>query len=522
VEKIKMVSMHDEKILVLDFGSQTTQLIARRVREASVYCEIYPYTVSLSKIKDFAPKGIIFSGSPANVYAKNAPTVDPGLLSLGIPILGICYGMQIIAHLLGGVVAKSECCEYGFTKLRVIQPIGPLCKLNTCKFYQVWMSHGDCVKKMPDGFMLLASSENSLIAAIGDLDRRLYGVEFHPEVVHSIIGADILTTFVYSECGCRPIWSMHNFIEATIAKLRTDLAGEKVICAFSGGVDSSVVLLLLHYAIKDNLIGVFVDNGLLRTGEVNEVARVFYDTFNIKLRIINASQKFLGRLKGIIDPEQKRRIIGYTFIEVLETEAEFIDQVDFLAQGTLYPDVIESVSFNNLNVVIKTHHNVGGLPKKMRFNLIEPLRELFKDECRKIAHELGLPKIVINRQPFPGPGLAIRIIGEVTKQRLYILRKADIIIREEMEAINFYHKVWQSFAILIPIKTVGVMGDERVYKDIIALRIVNSIDAMTANWSYVPYNLLASISNRIVNEIYGISRVVLDITNKPPATIEWE
>ena len=517
-----MTDLHAEKVLVLDFGSQTTQLIARRVREARVYCEIHPCTMPLDEIKAFAPRGIILSGGPASVYAPDAPSVAGGIFELGAPILGICYGMQIITHLLDGKVARGEKREYGPAQLQINRPWGLFRELDDQDTRTVWMSHGDRIEQMPDGFSVLAHSDNSPVAAMGDAERRIYGVQFHPEVAHTPQGAAMLASFVLGECGCRPIWTMHNFIESTVAALKKRLGGKKVICALSGGVDSSVVALLLHRAIGRDLTSIFVDNGLLRAGEVSEVAGLFKDVFGLNLVVVDAAQTFLQRLEGVTDPEEKRRIIGHTFIEVFEAQAQGIGQVDYLAQGTLYPDVIESVSFKGPSSTIKSHHNVGGLPEKMRLKLVEPLRELFKDEGREVGRELGLPENIVTRQPFPGPGLAIRIMGQVTASRLATLREADLIVLEEMRKADLYTKVWQSFAVLVPVKTVGVMGDERTYEDVIALRIVDSVDAMTADWSRVPYELLARMSSRIINEVQGVNRVVLDISSKPPATIEWE
>jgi GMP synthase (glutamine-hydrolysing) len=514
--------IHAQKILVLDFGSQTTQLIARRVREARVYCEIHPCTMPLAQIKAYAPKGIILSGGPASCYEPGAPSVDQGIFALGVPILGICYGMQIITHLMGGVVARGAKREYGPSKLTLSKSVGPFREFDPVEPLQVWMSHGDRIEQMPSGFATLAITGNSPVAAMGDLKRRIYGVQFHPEVAHTPRGAEMLAAFVLGDCGCQPIWTMHNFAEATIADFRQRLAGQKVICALSGGVDSSVVALLLHKAISENLTSIFVDNGVLRAGEVSEVAGVFRDVFGLNLIVVDAADAFLDRLQGVSDPEEKRRIIGHTFIEIFEAEAKKIGSVEYLAQGTLYPDVIESVSFKGPSAVIKSHHNVGGLPEKMRLKLVEPLRELFKDECREVGRELGLPESIVSRQPFPGPGLAIRILGEVTRPRLKTLREADAIVQEEMRGADLYTKVWQSFAVLVPVKTVGVMGDERTYEDVVALRIVDSVDAMTADWSRVPYELLAKISSRIINEVKGVNRVVLDISSKPPSTIEWE
>jgi len=514
--------IYQEKILVLDFGSQTTQLIARRVREARVYCEIHPCTMSLAEVRDFNPRGIILSGGPASVYADDAPGVDPGVLDLGVPVLGICYGMQVITHLLGGRVARGEKREYGPANLEIKHHRGLFRELEPDQPQPVWMSHGDRIEKMPEGFEVLALTDNSPVAAMGHGQRRVYGVQFHPEVAHTPGGAAMLAAFVLGDCGCSPSWTMRNFAEATVSGFKETLAGKKVLCALSGGVDSSVVALLLHKAIGPNLTSVFVDNGVLRAGEVSEVAGLFREVFGMNLVVVDAADQFLDRLAGVTDPEEKRRIIGHTFIEVFEAEAAKIGAVDYLAQGTLYPDVIESVSFKGPSATIKSHHNVGGLPERMKLKLVEPLRELFKDECREVGRELGLPESIVSRQPFPGPGLAIRIMGEVTRPRLATLRAADAIVQEEMRAAELYTKVWQSFAVLAPVKTVGVMGDERTYEDVIALRIVDSVDAMTADWSRVPYELLARMSSRIINEVAGVNRVVLDISSKPPATIEWE
>ena len=517
-----MASIHDEKILILDFGSQTTQLIARRVREARVYCEIHPCTMPLDDIRAFGPKGIILSGGPASVYAHDAPTVASGLFDLDVPVLGICYGMQIITHLMGGKVARGEKKEYGPAMLNIGEKVGLFRDMENDEPRKVWMSHGDRIEVMPEGFRALAQSDNSPVAAMGNPSRHIYGVQFHPEVAHTPQGAVMLAAFVLSECGCSPSWTMHNFAEATINDFKERLAGKKVICALSGGVDSSVVALLLHKAIGHNLTSIFVDNGVLRQGEVAEVAGVFREVFGMNLVVVDAADRFLDQLKGVTDPEEKRRLIGHTFIDIFEEEAGKIGEVDYLAQGTLYPDVIESVSFKGPSAVIKSHHNVGGLPEKMRLKLVEPLRELFKDECREVGRELGLPESIVSRQPFPGPGLAIRIMGEVSRERLVTLRQADAIVQEEMKEADLYKKVWQSFAVLLPIKTVGVMGDGRTYEDVVALRIVDSVDAMTADWSRIPYELLAKMSSRIINEVTGVNRVVLDISSKPPATIEWE
>ncbi len=514
--------MENDKILVLDFGSQTTQLIARRVRELHVYSEIKPCITSIEEIKAFSANGIILSGGPASVYDKGAPTLSKEIFDLEIPILGICYGMQLIAHLLGGSVEHSEKREYGPAELIITDNSDLFYELNTSKKYRVWMSHGDRVEKLPPGFISIAQSENSPYAAIKHKEKPIFGVQFHPEVIHTEIGKKILENFVLRIAKAKPTWTMKSFIEKTTEEIRKMVkAEEKVICALSGGIDSTVTALLVHKAIEDRLVPIFVNNGLLRKQEVESVLSLM-SLLGLKVRYVDASERFLSRLKGVVDPEEKRRIIGHTFIEVFEEEASKVGNVSYLAQGTLYPDVIESVSFKGPSVTIKSHHNVGALPERMQLKLIEPLRELFKDEVRNIAKELGLPEDIVYRQPFPGPGLAIRILGEVTKERLNILREADAIVLEEMKKSGWYRKVWQSFAVLLPIKTVGVMGDFRTYEYVIAFRCVDSVDAMTADWTRLPYELLARISNRIINEVRGVNRVVYDISSKPPATIEWE
>ncbi|MFN3504960.1 MAG: glutamine-hydrolyzing GMP synthase [Caldimicrobium sp.] len=513
---------HQEKILIIDFGSQTTQLIARRVRELSVYSEIKACFISLKEIKEFNPKGIILSGGPSSVYDEDAPTISPEIFHLGIPILGICYGAQLMAHLLGGRVERSLKREFGQAKINILKDV-PLFKgLLKDKTYQVWMSHSDRVEALPQGFITIAQTENSPYAAFMHRELPLFGVQFHPEVIHTEIGLTLLRNFIYEICQCQGTWTMPSFMETTIEELKRKIGKEeKVICALSGGIDSTVTALLVHKAIGDRLIPVFVNNGLLRKGEPEEVLQLMTQ-LGLKVRYVDASEIFLNRLKGVTDPEEKRKIIGETFIEVFEKEAKSIEGVTYLAQGTLYPDVIESCSFRGPSVRIKSHHNVGGLPEKMHLKLVEPLRELFKDEVRKIAEVLGLPPTIIWRQPFPGPGLAVRILGEVTSEKLNILREADAIVQEEMLNSQWYYKVWQSFAVLLPIKTVGVMGDTRTYEYVIALRVVESQDAMTADWVRLPYELLAKISNRIINEVNGVNRVVYDISSKPPATIEWE
>ncbi len=513
---------HGDRILVLDFGSQTTQLIARRVRELHVYSEIKPCTASLEEIKSFTPKGIIFSGGPASVYDEEAPKVSPEIFDLGLPILGICYGMQLMAHLLGGQVEHSAKREYGPAELEILEDKDLFHGLDLHKRYRVWMSHGDRVEKLPPGFEAIARSENSPYAAVRHRERPFFGVQFHPEVAHTEIGREVLANFVLRIAGCAPTWTMKSFIEKTVEEIRQKVGPEeKVICALSGGIDSTVTAVLVHKAVGDRLVPIFVNNGVLRKNEAESVLALM-SSLGLNVHYVDASERFLKRLAGVEDPEKKRRIIGHTFIEVFEEEASKVGGVRYLAQGTLYPDVIESVSFKGPSATIKSHHNVGGLPERMKLKLIEPLRELFKDEVREIARELGLPEDIVYRQPFPGPGLAIRILGEVTRERLEILREADAIVLEEMKKSGWYRKVWQSFAVLLPIKTVGVMGDFRTYEHVVAIRCVDSVDAMTADWTRLPYELLARISNRIINEVRGVNRVVYDISSKPPATIEWE
>ncbi len=513
---------HGDRILVLDFGSQTTQLIARRVRELHVYSEIKPCTASLEEIKAFAPKGIILSGGPASVYDEEAPKVSSEIFALGLPVLGICYGMQLMAHLLGGRVERSEKREYGPAELEILDHTDLFYGLEPGQRYRVWMSHGDRVEELPPGFEAIGRSENSPYAAVRHREKALFGVQFHPEVAHTEIGREVLGNFVLRIAGCSPTWTMKSFIEKTVEEIRQKVGpDERVICALSGGIDSTVTAILVHKAIGDRLVPIFVNNGVLRKNEAESVLSLM-SSLGLKVHYVDASERFLSRLAGVEDPEEKRRIIGHTFIEVFEEEAGKVGNVRYLAQGTLYPDVIESVSFKGPSATIKSHHNVGGLPERMKLKLIEPLRELFKDEVREIARELGLPEDIVYRQPFPGPGLAIRILGEVTKERLDILREADAIVLEEMKKSGWYRKVWQSFAVLLPIKTVGVMGDFRTYEHVVAIRCVDSVDAMTADWTRLPYELLARISNRIINEVRGVNRVVYDISSKPPATIEWE
>jgi GMP synthase (glutamine-hydrolysing) len=508
-------------ILVLDFGSQYTQLIARRIRESKVYCEIHPFNVSLEKINALRPEGIILSGGPASVYQENAPRVPRELFELPVPLLGICYGMGLVNMTFGGEAARADRREYGPADL-VIDDDSDLFHGLGKSPTRVWMSHGDKMTSFPGGWHVLAHSGNSPIAAFADPTRRFFGVQFHPEVAHTPRGREILENFAFRICGARPDWTMEHFIETSVSQIRERVGAGRVLCALSGGVDSAVAATLIHRAIKDRLICVFVNNGLLRKNEAEQVCGLFVERFGASFRYVDATEEFLSGLRGVEDPELKRKRIGNKFIEVFEKEARNLGEIEFLAQGTLYPDVIESVSVLGPSATIKSHHNVGGLPTNMKFKLIEPLRELFKDEVRILGKELGLPNEMIQRQPFPGPGLAIRVLGEVTEERLKVLREADVIVLDEIKAAGYYENVWQSFAVLLPVKTVGVVGDERSYENVVALRAVDSQDGMTANWVPLPFELLGKISNRILNEVRGVNRVVYDISSKPPATIEWE
>ena len=511
-----------EQIIILDFGSQYTQVIARRVRECNVYSQILRYDTPAAELLKLAPSGIILSGGPSSVYSKKAPLPDKEIFQLGIPVLGICFGLQLLAQFLGGKVEPGQKREYGKGTLCVKDSFCPLFA-NLPEGLQVWNSHGDKLTKIPHGFKPVAVTENSKFAAIENRAKKIFGLQFHPEVAHTQRGREIIANFVHNICGCGKNWTMRSYIEQAVEEIRAQVGGERVILGLSGGVDSSVAAALIHKAIGDQLTCIFVNNGVLRGREAEVVREVFGRHFKLKLQYEDASKLFLRRLKGVTDPERKRKIIGKTFIEVFQSATKRAGKAKFLAQGTLYPDVIESIPIaGNPAAMIKSHHNVGGLPKRMKFHLVEPLKCLFKDEVRLLGLELGLPKEIVLRQPFPGPGLAVRILGEVTPLRCAILRNADTIVVEEMKSSGWYHKIWQSFAVLLPVRSVGVMGDERTYDYTIAIRAVESQDGMTADWVKLPYEILEKLSSRIINEVKGVNRCVFDITSKPPGTIEWE
>ncbi len=516
------MDIHAEKILILDFGSQYTQLIARRVRELGVYCEIHRPDLSAKELRAFGPRGIVLSGGPASVEDPSSPRCDPLVFEMGVPVLGICYGLQVLAKALGGRVDRSAHREFGPAEVEVLRPRGVFASFRKGEKLKVWMSHGDRVEELPDAFHPIGRSTNSPLAAAAHEFKPIYGLQFHPEVIHTPQGREILKSFLFADCKVSGSWSMKGFIREAEQHIRRQVEDGRVICALSGGVDSSVAAMLVHRVVGDRLQCIFVDNGLLRSGEREQVESLFRQRFHVPLKTVDARERFVSKLKGVTDPEQKRKIIGREFIAVFEEAAREIQDARFLTQGTLYPDVIESVSFKGPSATIKSHHNVGGLPEVMNLKLIEPLRELFKDEVRVLGRELGLPDELVSRHPFPGPGLAIRVIGEVTEPKLEILRKADAIIQEEIHSAKLYQELWQAFAVLLPVQSVGVMGDDRTYEYTAALRAVTSVDGMTADWARLPYEALERISARLTNEVRGINRVVYDVSSKPPATIEWE